>query len=206
MNDLRTMIKDIQRHVGAEPDGVFGPLTAAAVLLELRGEVVPVEGMLPELDGLDPRTMKEILTLDVKVIERFARFTRLAKATAATFGCDYVLISGNRSFEEQQNLYDQGRTKPGKIVTHAKPGSSWHNLKTAGDYGVFRAGDYLDDSQPTLAAKVHAACSMHAKACGLAWGGNWAKLKDTPHYYAEELPASPTAAHRKLFKEKGSVL
>jgi peptidoglycan L-alanyl-D-glutamate endopeptidase CwlK len=206
MNDLRSMIKDIQRHCGAFPDGVFGPLTAAAVLRELRGEAYQMPAVPHVVDGLDPRTLENIATLDAGCVAGFAHFTRLAKATAATFGCDYVMISGNRDMAEQAALYAQGRTAPGKRVTNAKPGYSWHNFKVAADFGVFRAGDYLDNTEPTLAAKVHAACSVHAKACGLEWGGNWAKFKDTPHYQVAGLGSAPTAASRATFKEKGSVL
>ena len=36
-----------------------------------------------------------------------------------------------RSFDEQNHLYAQGRTKPGKIVTYAKGGQSYHNFGLA---------------------------------------------------------------------------
>lgn len=206
MSDLRDIIKSIQREVGAQPDGVFGSLTAGRVLRALRGEKEPAITELPELEGLDARSTKNILTLDVKAVPLFASFTRRANAVAATYGCSYILIAGNRSMEEQEALYAKGRTAPGKIVTNAKPGYSWHNLKAAGDYGVFRGGDYLDDVNPSLAAKVHAACSLLAAECGLEWGGSWKTFKDTPHYQVAGLKSSPDAAARKLFKEKGSVL
>lgn len=38
-----------------------------------------------------------------------------------------------RSFKEQQVLYEQGRSKPGKIVTNAEPGESFHNYGLAFD-------------------------------------------------------------------------
>jgi peptidoglycan LD-endopeptidase CwlK len=205
MSDLRSIIKDIQRHVGAEVDGVFGPATAARVLKALKGDKTPAPaGILADLEGIDPRSQKVLLSLDAKAVPMFCQFLKLAKATAATLGCDYVLIGGQRSWEEQDALYAQGRTTPGKKVTNARGGYSNHNFKIAGDCGAFRAGIYLDEKEPATAAKVHKACSEHAKACGLEWGGSWQGFKDLPHY--EVATGLSMAAKRKLFREKGSVL
>ena len=42
--------------------------------------------------------------------------------------CIWLIITkGFRSIEEQNALYPQGRSKPGKIVTNAKGGYSYHN-------------------------------------------------------------------------------
>ena len=38
-----------------------------------------------------------------------------------------------RTWDEQADIYAQGRTKPGKIVTFAKPGDSMHNYGFAED-------------------------------------------------------------------------
>ena len=38
-----------------------------------------------------------------------------------------------RTFKEQDDLYSQGRTRPGKIVTNAKGGDSYHNYGLAID-------------------------------------------------------------------------
>lgn len=43
------------------------------------------------------------------------------------------VTEGYRSWERQQELYDQGRAFPGKIVTNAKPGYSWHQFGLAVD-------------------------------------------------------------------------
>ena len=37
------------------------------------------------------------------------------------------IVQSLRTIEEQNELFAQGRTKPGKIVTNAKGGSSYHN-------------------------------------------------------------------------------
>ncbi|MBA2872427.1 LAS superfamily LD-carboxypeptidase LdcB [Anoxybacillus calidus] len=45
-----------------------------------------------------------------------------------------LITQGFRSIEEQNELYAQGRTKPGKIVTNAKGGYSYHNVGLAIDF------------------------------------------------------------------------
>src|SRR6478736_3448878 len=43
------------------------------------------------------------------------------------------IVQGLRTIEEQDALYAQGRTIPGKVVTKAKGGSSYHNYGLAID-------------------------------------------------------------------------
>lgn len=205
--NLPDSIKAIQRAVGAFPDGIFGPVTASRVLLEIasRGESYGAMEAAESLGkDLDPRTMDHIATLDEKARERFMQFARLAKATAATLGCDYVMIAGNRSWAEQDALYEIGRVTGGARVTNAKGGQSNHNFGIAGDFGVFQGKAYLDTSKPELAARVHRACSLHAAACGLAWGGSWQAFTDLPHYEIET--GLSMMQKRNVFKARGSVL
>lgn len=213
MSDLRSIIKDIQREVGVAADGVAGRVTLTNVLAALRERHLdPQEekewpARVAEAAEFDARTEKVLVGLDDKAQPEFRRFLSLAQATAATLGCDYVLISGNRSWEEQDALYAKGRTKPGAKVTHARGGYSNHNFAIAADAGVFQGGTYLDGgtaAQSQLAAKVHKACSEHAKTCGLEWGGSWTSFKDLPHY--EVQTGLTVTQKRKRFKEKGSVL
>lgn len=44
------------------------------------------------------------------------------------------IYEGNRSLERQQQLWNQGRTTSGKIITMAKPGDSYHNYGLAFDW------------------------------------------------------------------------
>lgn len=211
MNLVET-IKAIQRAVGAEPDGVFGPVTALRVLGELQdtpAPVIPRETVIALDDGtianLDARTVNNIRTLDPQARDRFISFALMANATAATYGCAYVMIAGNRTWEEQDALHAQGRKGDKRpIVTNAKGGQSNHNFGIAGDFGVFRGKTYLDDSNPVLASKVHKACSLQAIECGLEWGGSWKSIKDEPHY--EIATGLSMMRKRELYREKGSVL
>lgn len=51
-------------------------------------------------------------------------------------------ISGYRSFDEQAELYAQGRTTPGPVVTRAKAGFSMHCYGLATDWAYFEGGQY----------------------------------------------------------------
>src|SRR6516162_6132343 len=82
---------------------------------------------------MDSRSAKNIATLH-PVLQPLA--TRLIEI-AEERGIVAKVISGLRTYEEQDELYAQGRTKPGKIVTKAKGGQSWHNFGTAFDIGIF---------------------------------------------------------------------
>lgn len=191
-------IKAIQRHVGTVPDGIVGPMTVAAIRKALR-ECKPVEQTPMPLtievaesaavageEILDERTLKNIKTLEPRAQDIFTTFMAEAKAIAASMGCEYVAISGNRTFKEQDRLFAQGRTRPGNIVTNARGGHSNHNFGIALDNGVFKGGKYLDGSKSAaerrLAAQVHTAVAAIADKHGLDWGGSWSRFKDLPHF------------------------
>ena len=59
----------------------------------------------------------------------------IAKAFAAEAkrqGLDFIFTCTYRTGAEQNEIYAQGRTKPGKIVTRARAGQSKHNFEIAG--------------------------------------------------------------------------
>lgn len=92
------------------------------------------------------------------------------------------IVEGYRSMERQAELYAQGRTKPGNIVTNAKPGESFHNYGVAVDF-VFRKEGY--NASDTLWKTLGTIGKKH----GFKWGGDWSKFKDKPHL---EMPLSYT--------------
>lgn len=211
MSDLIADIKDIQRELGVKVDGKFGPVTAANVLAVLRARHVEPEKAAPATVSsctvFDERTERNLATLDPKAVPMAREFLCLAKATAASLGCDVVVISGNRTYKEQDALYAQGRTKPGPIVTKARGGYTDHNFGIAFDVGIFLGKIYLDGGtkeQQALAAKVHKAISMHAESCGFEWGGDWESIVDYPHYGVKT--GKTTAQLRTIFSQKGTVL
>jgi peptidoglycan L-alanyl-D-glutamate endopeptidase CwlK len=46
-----------------------------------------------------------------------------------------------RTFDEQEYLYAQGRTRPGKVVTNARAGKSYHNFGLAFDIVLLKDKD-----------------------------------------------------------------
>jgi peptidoglycan LD-endopeptidase CwlK len=195
---VRQAVLEIQRAVGVKADGIFGPVTAGAVLARLAGQA-------PEAPGLDARSERTLATLDPKARQAMRAFLGAAQATAATLGCDYVAISGTRTPAEQDRLYEAWKAGTGGKA--ARAGYSWHNFGVAMDCGVFRGGRYLDEAEPATAARVHQACAAHAPARGLEWGGNWKGAScDPPHYQVALGSSTPTEAHRRRYQQRGSVL
>lgn len=87
--------------------------------------------------------------------------------------------NGYRSIDQQNDLYALGRTKPGKIITNAQGGESWHNFGLAVD-SCFHGKDPYLDNHP----KGQEIWDDFGKFCtnnGLIWGGNFLKLIDKPH-------------------------
>lgn len=95
---------------------------------------------------------------------------------AAQDGLKLVITSTYRDHERQQALYDQGRTKPGKIVTNARPGESFHNWRVAFDVVPVVNGVAVWDNDQ-LWEQVGAL----AREMGLEWGGDWVSFPDRPH-------------------------
>ncbi len=87
---------------------------------------------------------------------------------------------GYRSPEEQAELYALGRTKPGKIVTKAKPGQSAHQWGCAVDFIWKRDLDGDGDRERTYEGDWDAFKKCVEQA-GLVWGGNFPKLVDRLH-------------------------
>jgi peptidoglycan L-alanyl-D-glutamate endopeptidase CwlK len=121
---------------------------------------------------VDSRSEDVINTL-LPEVRPYAR-TLVHKAAAA--GITLKVISGLRSYAEQDKLYAQGRTDPGDIVTNAPAGYSNHNFGLAFDVGVFEGAEYIDESPKYKAA---GAIGM---SIGLTWGGTWTSIQDEPHF------------------------
>lgn len=90
-------------------------------------------------------------------------------------GIDLIVTQGYRSVEEQNALYAQGRTAPGKIVTNAKGGESQHNQGKAFDvcFLINKKASYSGDWN-----KI----GMIGRNLGLTWGGDWKQFSDRPHF------------------------
>lgn len=61
-------------------------------------------------------------------------------------GMEMRVTDGLRSFYEQDNLYQQGRTVPGAVVTDAPAGKSFHEFGLAADLCFRGKYPYLENS------------------------------------------------------------
>jgi peptidoglycan L-alanyl-D-glutamate endopeptidase CwlK len=169
---IEEMIAAVQKKLGVDVDGRAGPETWGAIFAQI---VKPTVGGLPpgeSLDPVDPRSEKNIATLLPEVQPE----ARALVQKAALNGIRIKIISGLRTFAEQDALFAQGRTQPGPIVTNARGGFSNHNFGIAFDVGVFEGTKFLPDSVKYKAVGVLGADQ------GLEWGGNWKTIVDQPHF------------------------
>lgn len=104
---------------------------------------------------------------------------------AADKGIVVVITDGFRSAEDQDRLYEKGRTAGGTIVTNAKGGQSFHNYGLAIDFALKNAaGDVIWDMQYDGNKNGKSDWSEvveMAKALQFTWGGDWPQFKDYPH-------------------------
>jgi peptidoglycan L-alanyl-D-glutamate endopeptidase CwlK len=114
-----------------------------------------------------------------------------------------------RTFKEQDDLFAQGRTKPGKRVTNAKGWQSFHNYGLAVDIvllvdndknGTFEsaAWDTKTDFDGDKAADWMEIVNIF-KRHGWSWGGDW-RFIDPPHF--EKPMGNSIAQLQKLHREK----
>ena len=153
-------------------DGAWGKNTDDAVTeFEKRSKK-----LADMLGTFDPRTERNIQTLQLITQEAARKFL---KAVAAG-GITARIISGTRTYADQDKLFRQGRFgNPGPKVTNARGGQSNHNFGIAWDIGIFKNGAYLPESPLyDKAAEIGLAAGIPK----LEWGGNWQSLKDKPHY------------------------
>lgn len=106
---------------------------------------------------------------------------------------DFTITEGLRTLERQQQLYAQGRTIPGTIVTK-RDGvkiKSNHQAKSDGfghavDLYPYYNGSLqmLDKGVPDAQKKIAAHIKSVAEELniGIEWGGDWKSPYDPPHF------------------------
>ncbi|WP_395753694.1 M15 family metallopeptidase [Prosthecobacter sp.] len=140
----------------------------------------------------DSRSEKNIKTL----LPQVQMLARSLVHAAADLGITIKVISGYRTYAQQDALFMQGREPLSvvnkarkaagmdeisaadnkKKVTPCKGGESNHNFQLAFDVGVFKGTSYLDESP------AYAAAAVLGKQLGLTWGGDFHSNVDKPHY------------------------
>lgn len=101
-------------------------------------------------------------------------------------GINAKVIFTYRTPEEQDDLYAQGRTIPGRKVTNIKGAASKHCFTIDGnpaakafDIAVFdERGGYIEDGND----KRYWTVGKIGEALGLTWGGRWKSPHDPSHF------------------------
>ena len=92
-------------------------------------------------------------------------------------GIDVIITSTYRDAECQDKLYAQGRTLPGKRVTNAKAGQSFHNWHVAFDFCPIVNGKPIWNDEA-----VFTKCGEIGESLGLTWAGRWTgTMKEMSH-------------------------
>lgn len=110
-------------------------------------------------------------------------------------GIDIIITEGFRTKAYQDKLYAKGRTAPGNIVTNARGStySSQHMWGIAFDIAINKKDHTYDANIIKKVAKI-----AKSKKVGLAWGGDWKSIVDTPHFYLKKW-GSTTSKLKSLY-------
>ena len=91
---------------------------------------------------------------------------------------DLLITSTYRDNESQDALYAQGRTIPGRVVTNAKGGQSFHNYRCAIDVvPVVNGKPQWDGGNP-----IWQTIGKLGEKSGLEWAGRWRGFRELPHF------------------------
>lgn len=134
---------------------------------------------------MDEISKKRIALLHPKVREEVTKL--IEECNKALTGKAQVRVTQTlRTKEEQDALYAQGRTKPGKKVTNAQGLSSIHNFGLAFDFVLIIDGkeaswDVEKDWDKDGVSDWREVAAIFIKH-GWEWGGNWKSFVDYPHF------------------------
>ncbi|PZR24452.1 MAG: peptidoglycan L-alanyl-D-glutamate endopeptidase [Flavobacterium psychrophilum] len=140
---------------------------------------------------MDQLTIERIGLLHPKIRKEVLEIYSQTNGSVLEKGLCLRFSQTYRSFQEQNNLYSIGRTKPGKIVTNAKEGLSVHNYGLAIDIvllidsdgnGSFETASWdikSDIDKNKISDWIEVVNSF--KKSGWVWGGDWKSFPDYPH-------------------------
>lgn len=135
---------------------------------------------------------KRISTLHPLIIGKAKEFIIRAEKE---LGIKLRVVSALRTWAEQTILYAKGRTMPGKKVTNAKAGQSYHNFGLALDVVEIKNGKALwNNPNWSKIAEL-------GKSIGFEWGGDWKSFKDKPHF---QLTFGNPLAHLRDLYQSGN--
>ena len=118
---------------------------------------------------INSRDIKDLLPKVQTLAQQFIR-------KCADAHIDVLITSTYRDAESQAALYAQGRTAPGKKVTNARAGQSFHNYRCAFDFVPIANGKAQWNDTATFTK-----CGEIAESLGLEWAGRWESFKELAH-------------------------
>ena len=125
---------------------------------------------------METTSINRINQLHPKIREKaLAAYNEAVKVTPV--GVHPFVTQTLRTFQESNDLYAKGRTKPGSIVTNAKAGQSYHNYGLALDFvnQVNGVAKWTVDKNWLKVVEVF-------KKHGFKWGGDFKSIPDAPHF------------------------
>ncbi|BBI32857.1 M15 family metallopeptidase [Cohnella abietis] len=136
-------------------------------------------------------TLAQVQAISAKNLEGLNPIVRRATeeliVRSFAVGVPIIIVQGLRTIAYQNQLYAQGRTAPGTIVTNAKGGYSFHNFGLAVDFALLLPDGkaiswdtYRDGNRDGQRDWIQVATI--AKGLGFEWGGDWAHFVDMPHF------------------------
>ncbi|HEY8224577.1 MAG TPA: M15 family metallopeptidase [Pyrinomonadaceae bacterium] len=178
---------DNHLHVGFMPPGQGGAAPRPSRPTAAQTTAQPAPGNFDPyntLSGLHPALVQRIQAMST------ALATRSIRVVIPRSG-------GRRTFQEQDALYAQGRSRPGNIVTAARGGQSNHNYGLAVDIVPVVNGRLTWNVPQSLWQAIGEA----GKRSGLSWGGDWTSFKDYPHF---ELPVGMSVQECfRIYQQRG---
>jgi peptidoglycan LD-endopeptidase CwlK len=124
---------------------------------------------------IESRDLSELLP----IVERHAKLA--IAATEELTGLKLIITCTYRDQEKQKFYYDQGRTTPGKIITH----DDGHNLGPHQLRVALDIAPAIQDSRGThlfySTDKWNQIAECFIKE-GFEWGGDWKTFQDKPHF------------------------
>lgn len=125
--------------------------------------------------SLDPHSEARLQPLYPRLASTIRQLAMMLEQEGITI----CVVQGLRTIAEQQSLYEQGRSTPGRIVTNAPGGHSWHNFGLAVDCAIKNLDGSIDwdASHPAWHRMESVGVSL-----GLTSGANWVRIVDAPHF------------------------
>ncbi len=130
---------------------------------------------------------------DLQPIAMVAAQAAIAECESA--GLHVLVTCTYRPPYEQTALYAQGRTAPGKIVTNAQAGQSFHQWRVALDIVPMVNGKPDWDGADPIWGRIAVIFKRH----GFEWGGDWVHFRELPHFQM-------TGGHPITFFQQGGKL